>query len=94
MSKFDFRFSDYMPERFTESEIQIAIGNILKRDPDRKDSCGCQKTNNSEQQGDDGIIVQFQTNTYYMVLFYITFTFNLHKYTLFVFCLQLPIANS
>ena len=55
--KFDFRFSDYMPERFMESEIQIAIGNILKRAPDQKDSGGRQKTNNSEQgdgeQSDD-----------------------------------------
>ena len=57
MSKFDFRFSDYMPERFRESEIQIAIGNILKRAPDQKDSGGRQKMNNSEQgngeQSDD-----------------------------------------
>ena len=48
-----------MPERFTESEIQIAIGNILKRALDRKDNGGLQKTNNSEQQGneeqDDGV---------------------------------------
>ena len=42
-----------MPERFTESEIQIAIGNILKRALDRKDNGGLQKTNNSEQQGSD-----------------------------------------
>ena len=50
--KFDFRFSDYIPERFRESEIQIAIGNVLKRAPDQKDGGGRQKTNNSEQ-GDD-----------------------------------------
>ena len=53
MSKFDFRFSDCMPERFTESKIQIAMRNILKRAPYRKDGGGHQKTNNSEQRGDD-----------------------------------------
>ena len=53
MSKFDFCFSDCMPEIFTESEIQVAIGNIVKRAPDRKDDGGRQKTNNTEQRGDD-----------------------------------------
>ena len=42
-----------MPVLFTESEIQVAIGNIVKRAPDRKDDGGRQKTNNTEQRGDD-----------------------------------------
>ena len=53
VSKFDFRFSDCLPEIFTESEIQVAIGNTVKRAPDRKDDGGRQKTNNTEQRGDD-----------------------------------------
>ena len=53
VSKFDFRFSHCMPKRFTESEIRIAIRNILKLAPDRKNGGGRQKTNNSEKQGDD-----------------------------------------
>ena len=50
---FDFRFSDCMPERYMEREIRIAIRNILKRAPDRKNGGGRQKTNNSDDEQDD-----------------------------------------